>query len=178
MLEADKHNIHTLLDRISDVDNDIHTLYNVSLALRYVLRSDLFCHQIGHDHLATPTTTVINKMENDENVTRIFGFTVVELYINLVLELEYLLNSTELLVAKLEYINTLIKQYNNLPNFLAYFNYVLQLANGYYKGNVSAHIVLNELLLQGIRELEGHRGSSLVPRPCFIKVTGGKNRAW
>ena len=157
MLEADKHNIHILLDRISDVDYDIHTLYNVSSALRYVLRSDLFCHQIGHDHLATPTTTVINKMENDENVTRIFGSTVVELYINLVLELEHLLNSTELLVAKLEYINTLIKQYNNLTNFLAYFNYVSQLANGYYKGNLSAHIVLNELLLQGIRELEGHR---------------------
>ena len=100
---------------------------------------------------------MINKMENDENVTRIFGSIVVELYINLVLELEHLLNSTELLVAKLEYINTLIKQYNNLPNLLAYINYVSQLANGYYKGNLSAHIVLNELLLQGIGELEGHR---------------------
>ena len=66
-------------------------------------------------------------------------------YTNLVLELEYLLNSTELLVAKLEYINTLIKQYNNLTNLLVYFNYVWQLATGYYKGNLSAHIMLNEL---------------------------------
>ena len=73
MLEADKHNIHTLLDRISDVDYDIHTLYNVSLALRYVLRSDLFCHQIGHDHLATPTTTLADMPLTQWKMTRIFG---------------------------------------------------------------------------------------------------------
>ena len=171
ILEAEKHNFRLFLHTISDPGYIRNTslLIDFSAAITQTSQRNVLKYHFTRSELLKPAYVLLKHTEQlkYEITRKISNATYFQLYVQLVLSSEDLLNSTSEQLAFLEYkrerIESMGLMLNDTVSAATYSHYISRLADHYYeRGNHSAVMLCHARLQERTRILQG-----CIPSSCL-----------
>ena len=165
MLEAEKHNVRLFLDTISD-DYIRNTSLLIDISFAIILQRNSLKRHFTPSELLKPACVLLKHIEQFkyELTRKIPNITYFQLYVQLVLNSESLLNTSEQLAfleSKRERIESMGLMLNDTVSAATYSHYISRLADHYYeRGNHSAVMLCHARLLERTMILQGCISSS------------------